>query len=198
MFLEIYDIYPSTFLSAPELAQQVAFKKTKVIGISRSLYRYTKANNKYIKDYDKNKKLPYVQYWDVNNIYRWAVSQKLPLNNFEKIKDTSQFNEDFTKNYNEKRGQRYFLKVNAQYTENQMNLKMIYIFTRNNKNGKSRNWLIIGMIKLTEYVIHIRNLTKALDHGLGFKKFHKVIKFNQNVSLNPHIDIDTDLKKSKK
>ena len=62
--------------------------------------------------------MPYVQYWDVNNIYRWAVSQKLPLNNFEKIKDTSQFNEDFTKNYNEKRGQRYFLKVNAQYTEN--------------------------------------------------------------------------------
>ena len=39
--------------------------------------------------YDKNKETPYIQYWDVNNLYVWAMSQKLPLNNFEWIKDTS-------------------------------------------------------------------------------------------------------------
>ena len=43
----------------------------------------------------------HLQYWDVNNLYHWAMSQKLPVNNFEWIEDTSQFNEDFMKNYNE-------------------------------------------------------------------------------------------------
>ena len=66
-------------------------------GICYSIYRYTKANNKYMKDYDKNKESPYIQYWDVNNLYRWAISQKLPVNNFEWVEDTSEFNEDFRK-----------------------------------------------------------------------------------------------------
>ena len=54
-------------------------------------------NYKYMKDYDKNKELSYLQYWDVNNLYGWAMSQKLPVNNFELISNTSQFNKDFIK-----------------------------------------------------------------------------------------------------
>ena len=64
-------------------------------------YRYAKANNKYTKDYDKNKESPYLQYCDVNNLYGWTMSQKFSVNDFEWIKDTSCFNEDFIKNYNE-------------------------------------------------------------------------------------------------
>ena len=78
-------------------------------GICHSIYRYANANNKYMKDYDKNKESPYIQYWDVNNLYGWAMSQKLPVNNFEWIKDTSQFNEDFIKNYNEESYEGYFV-----------------------------------------------------------------------------------------
>ena len=75
--------------------------------ICHSIYRYAKANNKYIKDYDKNKDSPYLQYWDVNNVYGCTMAQKLPVNNFEWIKDTSQFNEDFIKNYNEESDEEY-------------------------------------------------------------------------------------------
>ena len=39
-----------------------------------------------MKDYHKNKELPYTQYWDVTILYGWAMWQKLPVNNFDWIK----------------------------------------------------------------------------------------------------------------
>ena len=77
--------------------------------ICHSVYRYAKANNKYMKDYDENKESLYIRYWDVSNLYGWSMSQKLPLNNFEWIKDMFQFNKDFIKNYNEESDEGYFL-----------------------------------------------------------------------------------------
>ena len=68
-----------------------------------------------MKDYDKNKETSYLQYWYVNNLHGWAMSQKLPVNNFEWIKDTSQFNKDLIKNYNEESDEGYFLEVDVQY-----------------------------------------------------------------------------------
>ena len=53
-----------------------------------TIHQYAKANNKYMKDYDKKKELPYLKYWDVNNLYGWAMPQKLPVDNFERIEDT--------------------------------------------------------------------------------------------------------------
>ena len=64
-------------------------------GICHAIHRYAETNNKYMEDYDKNKESSYLIYWDVNNFYGGATSQKLPVNKFEWIKDTSQFNEDF-------------------------------------------------------------------------------------------------------
>ena len=45
------------------------------------------------------------------------MSQKLPVNRFEWIKDTSQFNKGFKKNYNEERNEGYFLEVDVKYPE---------------------------------------------------------------------------------
>ena len=102
--------------SAPGLTLQAVLKRTKVKldlstdtdlllmagkgtrgGICHSVYRYARANNKYIKNYNKNKESSYIQYWNVNNLYGLAMPQKLPVSNFEWIKDTSQFNDDFIK-----------------------------------------------------------------------------------------------------
>ena len=82
-------------------------------GICHSIYRYAKTNNKYMKDYGKNKESSYLQYRDVNNLYGWAMSQKHQVNNFDWIKDTSQFNEDFIKNYNEKSIEACFLEADV-------------------------------------------------------------------------------------
>ena len=70
-------------------------------GVCCSIYRYVKANNKYMKDYDKNKESSYLQYHDVNNLCSLARPQKHPKNNSEWIENASQFNKDFMKNYNE-------------------------------------------------------------------------------------------------
>ena len=86
MCFEIYEFDPSKFLSAPGLAWQTIVKKIKVKldllsdtnmllmvekvtrgEICYSIYQYAKANNKYLTDYDKNKELLCLQYWDVNN-----------------------------------------------------------------------------------------------------------------------------------
>ena len=86
-------------------------------GIGHAIHRYAKANNKYMKEDDKNKESSYLKYWDVNNLYGWAMSQRLPVNIFEWKEDTFQFNEDFMKRYNEESDEGYFLEVDFQYPE---------------------------------------------------------------------------------
>ena len=64
---------------------------------------------------------------------------------------------------------------------------------------KLKEKLVVNLHDKTEYVIHIRNSKQALNHGLVFKKVHKVVKFNQNARLKPYIDMNTDLRiKTKK
>ena len=95
MSLKEYKLDPAHFLSAPGLAWQTCLKKTGIelelltnidmllmvekgirVGITHAINRYEKANNKYMKNYDKNKESSYIQYLDANNLYRWAMSQK--------------------------------------------------------------------------------------------------------------------------
>ena len=54
-------------------------------GIPHISKRYAEANNKYMKNYDKTKPSTYIQYFDANNLYGWAVSQKLPTHGFKWI-----------------------------------------------------------------------------------------------------------------
>ena len=46
--------------------------------------------------------------------------------------------------------------------------------------------------------MHIKVLKQALNHGLVFKKVHRVIRFNQKDSLKPYMDINTELRKKAK
>ena len=68
-------------------------------------------------DYDENKGSSYINYWNADNLYGWVMQQKLLVNNFEWIKDTFQFNEDFIKSCNGKNEQGYFLEVDVQYSK---------------------------------------------------------------------------------
>ena len=59
-------------------------------GICHAVYRYVKAENKYMKGYDENKESPYLKYWDINHLYGWAMSQ-IPVNEFKCVEDISEF-----------------------------------------------------------------------------------------------------------
>ena len=52
-------------------------------GICHAIPRYAKANNKYMKNYDKNTTSSYLMNLDMNNLYGWAMSQKLSVNGLE-------------------------------------------------------------------------------------------------------------------
>ena len=85
-------------------------------GIFNTIHRYAKAKNKSIKDYDKNQESSYLKYWNVNSLYGWEMPHNLPLNKFEWMEKTSQFNEDFIKNQ-KKVKKDVFFKVHVQYPE---------------------------------------------------------------------------------
>ena len=86
--IEIYELDPAHFLSAPGLAWQACLKRTGIKlelltdidmllmvekgvrgGICHAIHRYAEANNKYMKNYNKNKDLSYLMYLDANNLY---------------------------------------------------------------------------------------------------------------------------------
>ena len=82
-------------------------------GICHAIYRHAKANNKYMKNYDKNKESSYIQYLDANNLYGWAMFQKLPVNGFKWINDVTEIDEKFIKNYDEDSDKGYVLEVDV-------------------------------------------------------------------------------------
>ena len=81
-------------------------------GICHAIHRYAKANNKYMKNYDKDIKSPYLMYLDTRNF------QKVPVDGFKWVEERSQFQKHFIKNYDENSNKGYFLKADVEYSKN--------------------------------------------------------------------------------
>ena len=97
------------------------------------------------------------------------MSKKVPINKFEWIEDTSQFNEYFIKKYNEESNKGYFLEVDVQYREKLHELHNELPFLPERIKIEKVEKLVTNLHDKTEYVIHIRNLKKALNYGLVLK-----------------------------
>ena len=151
-----------------------------------------------MEDYNKSKESSYLQYWDVNNLYGWTMLQKLPVNNFQLIEDTFQLNEDFIKDYNGESNERYLLEFDVQYLEKLNKLHNDLPFLPQRTKIEKLEKLVGNLHDKNEYVIYIRNLKQALNHGLVLENVHRVIKLKQNSWLKPYIDMNTDLRKKAK
>ena len=169
-------------------------------GICQAVYRHVKANNKYMKNYDKITESSYSEYVDSNNLYGWAMSQKLALDRFEWVKgnDLSKFNESFMKNYDENSGKGYILEVDVKYPKHLHKLHSDLPFLPERKKIEKCNKLVCTLEDKENNVVHIRALKKTLNHGLILKKVHTVIQFNQEAWLNPYIDMNIELRKEGK
>ena len=129
-----YELDPAHFVSLPGLAWQACLKKTNVElelltdydmflmieegvrgGICHAIQRYAKANNKYMRDYDKNKESSYIQYLDANNLYGKAMTEKLPVRGFRWMTDISRMDEEFVRSYDKNDIKGYILEVDVDY-----------------------------------------------------------------------------------
>ena len=196
--IEIHELDPAHFLSAPGLACQACFKKIKAElelltnidillmtekgirgGICHVIHRHAKANNKYMKNYDKNIKSSYLTYLNANNLYGWAMLQKRPVSGFERVKELSKFDERFIKKYDEDRHKRYFLEVDFEYSKYLFNLHSDLPFLIVRSKILKCNKVVCDIYDKKNYVVHIGTLKQALNHGLILKKAHRKIQFIQ-------------------
>ena len=215
--IEIYRPDPAYFLTSPGLAWQVCLKKTEVElelltdndmlmlfekgirgGMCQASYRYAKANNKYMKNFDKNKESLFLMYVHANNLYGYAMSKKLPVDGFTWIDDISIFTEDFIKNYDEESDIGYLFVVDVEYPKNLHMLRKDLPFLPERMKINKCNKLVCNLNDKENYPVHISALKQALNHGLKLTKVHSAIEFRQEYWLKPYIDLNTDLRKDAK
>ena len=209
-----YELDPAHFISLPGLAWQACLKKTNVElelltdydmllmieegirgGICHAIQRYAKANNKYMKDYDKKKKSSYIQYLDANNLYGKAMTEKLPLRGFRWMDDISRMDEDFVRGYDKNDIKGYILEVDVDYPNELQNLHSDLPFLPERMVINNTKKLVCNLHDKKNYVVHINVLKQALAHGLKLRKVHRVIEFDQEAWLKEYIDVNTELRK---
>ena len=211
--LKNYELDPADFVSLPSLAWQACLKKTNVElellknydmflmveegirgGICHAIQRYAKANNKYMKDYDKKKKSSYIQYLDANNLYGKAMTGKLPVRGFRWMDDISKIDEDFLKDYDKNDIKGYILDVDVGYPNKLQNLHSDLLFLPERMVINNIKKLVCNLNDKKNYAVHINVLKQALDHGLKLRKVHRVIEFDQEAWLKEYIDVNTELR----
>ena len=214
--IKTYELDPAYFISLPGLAWQVCLKKKTGVelellndydmllmieegirgGICHAVHRYAKANNKCMKNYDKSKESSYIQYLDANNLYRAAISEKLPINGFKWVNDISGINKKFVKSYDKKNSNKgYILEVDVDYPSKLHKIHSDMPFLPDKMKIDKTQKLVCNFRDKKKYVVHISILKQALNHGLKLKKVHRVIEFNQEAWLKKYIDINTELRK---
>ena len=83
-------------------------------GISYIAKRYTKANNKYMKNYDLKNPSKFIIYLDMNNVYDWSMSSYLLYDKFKWLKNVDKFD---VNSISEKSPIGYILEVDLEYPE---------------------------------------------------------------------------------
>ena len=94
----------------------------------------------------------------------------MSVNGFKWVEETSHFNEDFIKSYNEETDKEYFLEVDFQHPEKLHELHNDLPFLPERMKTEKVEKLLANLHDEREYVIHIRKLKQTLNYGLVLKK----------------------------
>ena len=212
--LKNYGLDPVYYYTAPGLAWDAMLKMTKINlellsnidmllmvekgirgGISIISNRYGKANNKYMKDFNKSEPSKYLMYVDANNLYGCAMSEKLPVHSFKWMS-----NKEIENIFNNRIVQVWektpcILEVDLEYPEELHDLHNDYpLCPERVECDKGVKKLIPNLRHKNNYVIHYKNLMQCLRLGMKLKKIHRGIKFIESAFLKPYIDKNTSLR----
>ena len=210
--LHHYKLDPCHYYTAPGLAWDACLKETKQNlqllkdydmlmmfeqgirgGITHISKRYATANNKYMKDFDESKPSSFIQYLDANNLYGWAMSQKLPTHGFKWIDvDKSKVLKLLEKkdtNYG------FIFEVDLDYPESLWESHNDYPLAPEKVKVDNIDKLICSFLPKKHYVLQYKNLKQYLKEGMILKKVHRGIKFYQSPWMEPYIRKNTDLRK---
>ena len=126
-----------------------------------------------MKNYNNSEESSYIQYLNANNLYGWAMSKKLPVNEFKWIdnKVTAEpsakhvINEEFIKNYDKNNDKGYILEVDVRYPKRLHKLHSDLPFLSERMKIDKCNKLVCNLSNKKKYVKHINLLKQALNHG---------------------------------
>ena len=212
--LKNYGLDPVYYYTAPGLAWDAMLKMTKINlellsdvdkllmiekgirgGISIISNRYGKANNKYMKDFNNKELSKYLMYLDANNLYGWAMSQKLPVHSFKWMTDKeikNIFNNQIVQVWERTP---CILEVDLTYPEELHDLHNDYpLCPERVECDKGVKKLIPNLRNKNNYVVHYKTLMQYLSLGMELKKIHRGIKFIETDFLKPYIDMNTNLR----
>jgi len=177
-------------------------------GISMISNRYGKANNKYMRIYNQEDINKYIIYLDANNLYGWAMSQYLPIGEYEWIEvDDKTLNKII--NSSDKSNYGYIIECDLNYPIELHDKHNDYPLAPESTNfdpspymkkmaeeldlltGKV-NKLIPNLNNKSKYVLHYRNLKLYTQLGLKVEKIHRVLKFRQAPILADYIQFNTE------
>ena len=228
--LSNYDLDPAHYYTSPGLSFDACLKMTGVKiellmdidallffesairgGVSMITHREAKANNPEVPDYKLHELNSYIQYYDANNLYGWAMSQPLPTGDFKFLELEDFYNIDFARIPDDaKTG--FMLEVDLHYPPELHDLhndlplapqrKTIpdsflspYQHELHTKFGTKQNprieKLVPNFLSKFRYVLHYRNLKYYLQQGLILGKVHRVMSFTQSPWIKPYIDFNT-------
>ena len=184
-------------------------------GISYIAKRYSKANNKYMADYDSSEESKFIVYLDANNVYGLGMSQYLSYGRFKCLsqKEIDKFDAN---SIAENSSDGYISEVNLKYRDELHELHNDYPLSPEKLEisddklskycsdiAKEYKTKVGGVKKLvpnvgnkSKYVVHYRNLQLYLSFGMKLTRIHRILKFKQLDWLKTYIDFNTDKRKN--
>ena len=135
--------------------------------------RYSEANNKYMKDFNPKKPNKFLQYLDENNLYGWAMIQRLPTNGFKWLPENKLTVNNVINILNKSiTNHGYAFEVDLEYPNELWELHNDYPLAPHKLDCDKVEKLVSSFLPKTNYVLHYKNLIQYLQLGMKLKKVH--------------------------
>ena len=133
----------------------------------------------------------YLMYYNVNNLYAWAICQPLPYAEFQWFEDAANFDvcaiaPDSSTGY--------IFEVEYSQHLHDRHTDLLFCPTRDKPPGKREDKLLATLYDKQRYVIHYRNLQQCTRHGLRVTKIHRMLQFAQFPWLHDYIELNTQFR----